>query len=258
MNREPGAIAAVGAAAASVAGFVLGGERPLRPDPVATALTLSVDAPGAAVAVGSDGRRDAPYNAARRLLAVDHLTGGRAGAVFRAGDGDAARTAERIRIIRELWSSWPRESLLADRSTGVYAETGGIRRIAHEGEHYRVAGALNSPSSLQGEPVSIWRVETAEEIALSDGLVDVVAVGAGALAAELVGAWEALDERTRPALAHADAGTIALRRAASTAELREAASGPAPSGADTLRERLGLPQRTLDLSDRPLAFGAAR
>lgn len=258
-DRDPAAIGALRAVGNRVGAVVIGDGRPLRLDPVATALTLSLDAPGVPVLVGSDGLRDAPYNAARRFLALDHLSGGRAGVVFRSGDGDASRTAERIRVIRELWNSWPRETLRADREAGVFATTDGIRRIAHAGEHYRVAGALNSPTSIQGEPVSIWRVETEAELEAADGLVDVVAVGSDALA----DAWARLDARSRPALARADGGEgadLSVVSATSVADLealRLGAPSAAAAGA-TLRERLGLPARALDLSDRPLAFGDAR
>lgn len=213
-----------------LAAVVLGAqERPLGYDAVALATSLTARVPGLPVIVASDGERDHPYNAARRLLSLDHLSGGRAGVLFRNGSSTAAHTAERIRAIRALWNSWPRESLVADRESGVYAHTGGIRAVDHSGPGFRIRGALNSPSSIQGEPVSLWQAGTAEDVDTASGLVDLVVPGDAALVP--VDSAAALD------------GALA-------------AAPPGTGEHDTLRELLGLPARSYDLSDKPLAFGA--
>ena len=233
--------------------------RPLRLDPVSTATALTVDVPGLPVLVASDGVGDAPYNAARRLLSLDHLSGGRGGVVFVSGDADATQTSERIRVIRALWNSWPRDTLLADRERGVFATTDGIRRIEHAGAHYRVAGALNSPTSRQGEPVSVWRVSSEAELDAARGLVDLVVVDDP----RLVDAWHAAQGDDRPGLVtgvdvRVAADALAVVAVRSVDELRDLlADLPARPGT-TLRERLGLPERAYDLSDKPLAFGGAR
>lgn len=236
---------------------VVGAEgRPLQLDPVAVATALSVHVPGLPVIVASDGIRDAPYNAARRFLSLDHLLGGLSGVVFRSGEGDAAQTAERIDVIRALWNSWPAETLLADRESGVYATTENIRRIEHEGAHYRVAGALNSPTSAQGEPVSIWHIDSADDLVAAHGLVDVVVIEDPTLIAQ----WADSDPVDRPALA-AESGvegaSIVYRevhRLDEVAALAAASDRPALS----LRDVLGVAPRRYDLSAKPLAFGAAR
>ncbi|MFT4258489.1 hypothetical protein [Microbacterium sp.] len=242
-----------------IGALIIGAEgRPLHLDPVATATVLAVQVPQLAVLVTSDGERDAPYNAARRFLSLDHLTGARSGVVFRGPAGGTARTAERIDVIRALWNSWPVATLLADRDQGVYATTDGIRRVAHEGAHYRVAGALNSPTSRQGEPVSLWHVTDAVELDAAHGLVDVVIIDD----AELVERWRRSPEEGRPALA-ASPGTpgaalahVEITDLATLQALLSVVDAPEVVGG-SLRDRLGLPWRTYDLSDRPLAFGAA-
>ncbi len=244
---EKGAIVLVGAEG-----------RPLHGDAVATATALTVHVPGVAVLVVSDGVRDAPYNAARRFLSLDHLSGARAGVLFTAGDAEAEGTAERIDVIRALWNSWPVDTLIADRDRGVFATTEGIRRVAHEGARYRVAGPLNSPSSRQGEPVSLWRVSSAEELDRAGGLVDLVLIEDP----ELREAWQRIDASERPGLVAAvadDEATAVLLTVTTLAELDAAVAALAPRDDDprTLRESLGLPERHYDLSAHDLAFGAA-
>ncbi len=221
-------------------------ERPLSYDPVALATSLAVRVPGLPVIVSSDGVRDHPYNAARRFLSLDHLNGGRAGVVFRGGAAPSAHTAERIQVIRQLWNSWPRESLVADPEAGIYAHTDSIRAIDHSGPWFRVAGALNSPTSIQSEPVTVWEVTTAEELNAAHGAVDLVLLSDPWLLKQ----WHASTGKHRPALAE-------LVHVDSLPHIVEALTA-APKGSGTLRFLLGLPARAYDLSNKPLAFGASR
>ncbi|GLY02513.1 LLM class flavin-dependent oxidoreductase [Actinoplanes sp. NBRC 101535] len=113
---------------------------------------------------------NAPFNAARRILSLDRATGGRAGVVLRPGRGDAVseltapepgltdpvrRWGEYAHILTRLWESFPREALIGDRDAGVLVDDALIRPIGHEGAHYRVAGPLDGPSSVQGRPVLV-------------------------------------------------------------------------------------------------------
>lgn len=265
---DPGLYRVLRSAPVPASPLVLGADpRPLRHDPVALGTSLTVRLPGWPVLSVSDGYRDHPYNAARRLLSLDHLSGGRTGVVFRSGDADAAAAAERISVIRALWNSWPLESLFADSASGVYAHTDTIRRVEHSGPVYRVGGALNTPSSPQGEPVSLWQVGTSVELEAAQGLVDLVIIDDPTL----VERWASLPVDGRPGLVVAggvayDGGSAAeLVRVSSVGELSAALAaavtfdeGAAFHGPRTLREALRLPPRTFDLSAKPLAFGAVR
>lgn len=239
--REAAALDVLALVADRIGALVLGA----RPgasavDPVALGVALAARIPGLPVIAGNadvTGGVDAPYNAARRLLTLDHLALGRGGVLF-AGSGEPLeRTVERIRVIRELWNSWPRASLVADAARGVFAETDGIRRIEHTGEHFSVLGSLNSPTSVQGEPVSILRVASDEALAAAEGLVDLVVLDEPSLRSQR---------------------SIGLVPVETPADLLAAVDGLEPAPPGTLRDRLGLPVRVLDLGDRPLAFGAAR
>ncbi len=111
-----------------------------------------------------------PYNLARRVLAIDRATAGRAGLALRAGDGDEVsdsavpdppasargrRWAEYAEVLTRLWQSFPARALLGDQAAGEFAEVSLVQPINHEGDFYRIAGPLDGPSSPQGRPVLV-------------------------------------------------------------------------------------------------------
>ena len=113
-----------------------------------------------------------PYNLARRLASVDHVSGGRAGwnIVTSAGAEEAAnfglqdrpdhatryaRADEFLRVVKSLWDSWEQEAVVADRTTGRYADPARLHRLDHHGTHFSVAGPLNVERPPQGYPVLV-------------------------------------------------------------------------------------------------------
>ena len=115
---------------------------------------------------------NSPYNLARRLASVDHVSGGRAGwnIVTSAGADEAAnfgledrpghatryaRAEEFLQVAKALWDSWEAEAVLADKARGRYADPDRIHRLDHRGEHFKVAGPLNVPRPPQGYPVLV-------------------------------------------------------------------------------------------------------
>lgn len=113
---------------------------------------------------------NAPYNLARRLLSLDRAGGGRTGLVLRPGEGDevsaavapdqeaddpALRWQEYAAILLRLWESFPAEALVGDQESGVFVRDELIAPITHEGSFYRVNGALDGPSSVQGRPLHV-------------------------------------------------------------------------------------------------------
>ena len=113
-----------------------------------------------------------PYNLARQFAALDHLSRGRAGwNIVTTGGAEAAgnfgldahpahadryrRGAEFVEVVTKLWDSWEDDAVVADRKSGLYADTDRIHRIDHAGERFRVAGPLNIPRSPQGRPVYV-------------------------------------------------------------------------------------------------------
>ena len=110
-----------------------------------------------------------PYELARQLATLDHLSGGRAGwnvvtssdaftgANFRRGGylpyaERYDRAAEVVGACRALWRSWAADDLVADPTTGTFAgsEAG---RVHIEGRQVAIDGWFGVPRSPQVEPV---------------------------------------------------------------------------------------------------------
>jgi FMN-dependent oxidoreductase (nitrilotriacetate monooxygenase family) len=113
-----------------------------------------------------------PFNLARQFGSLDHISNGRIGwnivtswmaaAADNFGGGGQLSHAERyvraeeyMSVVAALWDSWAADAVLDDRASGRYAKADRIRPIAHKGDHYQVAGALNLPRAPQGRPVFV-------------------------------------------------------------------------------------------------------
>lgn len=123
---------------------------------VLNALSAVTDRIGLAATVNATFNE--PYELARRLATLDHLSGGRAawnvvtssdaftGENFRRGGYlDQAdrytRAAEFVATARELWDSWTPDGV--------------SRPFAHRGRHFDIAGEFTLPRPPQGHPVVI-------------------------------------------------------------------------------------------------------
>jgi FMN-dependent oxidoreductase (nitrilotriacetate monooxygenase family) len=113
-----------------------------------------------------------PYNLARRLASVDHVSGGRAGwnIVTSAGADEAAnfglderpdhatryaRADEFLEVAKALWDSWESEAVLGDKASGRYADPARFHEIAYTGRHFKVGGPLNVERPPQGYPLLV-------------------------------------------------------------------------------------------------------
>lgn len=125
-----------------------------------------------------------PYELARRLATLDHLSGGRAawnvvtssdaftGENFRRGGYlDRAdrytRAAEFVDVARELWDSWTPDGL--------------SRPFAHRGQHFDIAGEFTVPRSPQGHPVVIQAGDSGEGREFAARTADVIFTRYGTL-----------------------------------------------------------------------------
>jgi FMN-dependent oxidoreductase (nitrilotriacetate monooxygenase family) len=112
-----------------------------------------------------------PYELAKRLASLDHLSHGRAawnvvtswdaftGENFRRGGYlDRAdryvRAQESLRIVRKLWDSWSEDDLVLAQKAGVFARKG-AGTFADKGDHFDIRGRFGLPRSPQGHPVVI-------------------------------------------------------------------------------------------------------
>lgn len=111
-----------------------------------------------------------PYNVARALASLDHLSHGRIGwNVVTGSSPDAAANFSRdkhpphderyamaqeyLEVVKGLWDSWEDDALVADKQTGQFIDTGKLHVLNHAGKYYRVAGPLNASRPPQGYPV---------------------------------------------------------------------------------------------------------
>ncbi|MFD9874144.1 NtaA/DmoA family FMN-dependent monooxygenase [[Kitasatospora] papulosa] len=127
-----------------------------------------------------------PYELARRLATLDHLSEGRAawnvvtssdaftGENFRRGGYlDRAdrytRAAEFVSTARELWDSWTPD--------------GTSRPFAHSGQHFEISGEFTVPRPPQGHPVVIQAGDSDEGREFAASTADVVFTRHGTLEA---------------------------------------------------------------------------
>ena len=243
--------------------------RGLDPGVVATVLVEHTRRIGLVVTAAP--QRDHPFNLARRIASLDHLSGGRAG--WLVGDRDQhvpgagsvwtrhrpgpATTADAVVVARELWRSWPADAIVADRERGVFAESHRVVHIDHRGA-FDVAGPLNLPEGPQGEPVVLWWWPRGGDPAAAGAVADAVVL-------PRAGTADAVS-RTRAArfvqVTHPAArlpvgldGVVVPLDDLPTRGLADrfrGATGAPTEAAATLRERLGLPARL------PRLPGAAR
>lgn len=151
---------------------------------VLSALAAVTDRLGLAATVNATFNE--PFELARRLATLDHLSAGRAGwnvvtssdaftgeNFRRGGYLDRAqrytRAAEFVATARELWDSWTPD--------------GTPRRFVHHGEHFRVEGEFTVPRPPQGHPVVIQAGDSPEGREFAASAADVIFTRHGTLEA---------------------------------------------------------------------------
>ncbi|MDV7101066.1 LLM class flavin-dependent oxidoreductase [Gordonia amicalis] len=113
-----------------------------------------------------------PYNLARSMGTLDHLSGGRAGwnVVTSFQDAEAqnfgqdklpdreeryARAEEFLEVITRLWDSWSDDALIRDKVSGRFGHPDQVEAIDHRGRFFQVQGPLGVPRPPQGYPVIV-------------------------------------------------------------------------------------------------------
>ncbi|MCS5723632.1 NtaA/DmoA family FMN-dependent monooxygenase [Herbiconiux sp. CPCC 203407] len=113
-----------------------------------------------------------PYELARQLASLDHLSGGRAGwnvvtsfdaftgANFRRGGFlDPAdryvRAEEAVAAVQALWDSWGEHAIAADPVSGRFLADARAGEFEFSGRQFDIGGRFTVPRSPQGRPVIV-------------------------------------------------------------------------------------------------------
>lgn len=128
-----------------------------------------------------------PYNVARQMAGLDHMSGGRAGwNIVTSSDGfqnygvaegpDPAtryrRATEFVDVVQQLWDSWEDDAVINDKANGWYVDTTKIHPINHSGEFFNVEGPINMPRSPQGRPVLVQAGSSGPGMELGSSVAD--------------------------------------------------------------------------------------
>jgi FMN-dependent oxidoreductase (nitrilotriacetate monooxygenase family) len=109
-----------------------------------------------------------PYNVARSLATIDHLSGGRIGLnVVTGRNEEAARNFSRehhwdnarrydwatefIEVLQGLWDSWEDDARIADKANGIFVDENKVHALDYHGEFLDIAGPLNVERPVQGQ-----------------------------------------------------------------------------------------------------------
>ncbi|OAI86203.1 LLM class flavin-dependent oxidoreductase [Pseudomonas putida] len=120
-----------------------------------------------------------PFQVARQLASLDHISGGRAGwnvvtswlsgTADNFGKAEHPPHAERYRIAKEhvqvvqgLWDSWEDDAFTRDKQSGEFFDPEKLHALNHQGEFFKVKGPLNIARSRQGQPL-IFQAGTSED-----------------------------------------------------------------------------------------------
>jgi FMN-dependent oxidoreductase (nitrilotriacetate monooxygenase family) len=111
-----------------------------------------------------------PYNLARMLASLDHLSGGRiAWNIVTGAFAEAAANfgttkhppqkeryaiaEEFVEVVKGLWDSWEEDSFVMDKTSGEFVDATKMHELNHAGAFYNVKGPLNITRPPQGYPV---------------------------------------------------------------------------------------------------------
>lgn len=132
-----------------------------------------------------------PYNVARMLASIDHLSEGRAGwNVVTSASDDAAKNfgndvmpdratryeiaEEYLSVTKGLWDSWAPDAIVAERDTGRFVDPDALQVLNHDGPHYKVRGPLNITRPPQGYPVIFQAGASPQGLAFAGRTAEVV------------------------------------------------------------------------------------
>ncbi|WP_098957531.1 NtaA/DmoA family FMN-dependent monooxygenase [Pseudonocardia sp. N23] len=141
-----------------------------------------------------------PYEVARRLASIDHLSGGRAawnvvtswdkftGENFRRGgylaQGDRyLRAKQFLDTVMTLVDSWRGDEIVADKATGEFLRDAGAGRFDVAVDQFDIRGRFSVPRSPQGRPVVLQAGDSDEGREFAAASADAIFTRHGSLEA---------------------------------------------------------------------------
>jgi FMN-dependent oxidoreductase (nitrilotriacetate monooxygenase family) len=141
-------------------------------DPVPLAMSIARSTKHLGIGITVSTSFSEPYSLARALGTTDVLSGGRLAwnVVTSTIDKSAKcfgmdrlldrvarydRAEEVLEAAAQLWESFGRDAIVADKAAGVYIDPAKLRTFDYVGEHVTTRGPLTTPQSAQGRPVII-------------------------------------------------------------------------------------------------------
>jgi len=170
--------------------------RPTTPgiDPVVLAAALAARTERIGLVATISTTFNEPYNVARAIATLDHLSGGRAAwNVVTTYDEMAAlnfgmtqlppkrerydRATEFVDVVLKLWESWEYQAFAVQDNGSLAVVDSAVHPINHKGRYFSVRGPLQTPRSLQGRPL-LFQAGASEEgkafaACIADGIFSV-------------------------------------------------------------------------------------
>lgn len=132
-----------------------------------------------------------PYDAAREVLSLDVISGGRVGwnIVTGISPDDAAQYADQVfppleeryakgdefvDVVLKLWGSIEPGAYVRDKQAGIYKDLDHIRMIHHVGKYYNVRGPLKGVPSPQQRPLLIQAGQSPEGRAMASRVAEAI------------------------------------------------------------------------------------
>lgn len=160
-------------------------------EPAALVAALAVQTSNIGIAATITTTYNEPYNVARRLASLDHISGGRIawnlvtssnaaeGTNFNR-DGHVphedryARAEEFYEVTRKLWDSFEDDAFRLDKDSGRFFDPRKWHTPHHSGAHFKVRGPLTVARPLQGRPVIAQAGQSGPGMALASRVGEVI------------------------------------------------------------------------------------
>jgi FMN-dependent oxidoreductase (nitrilotriacetate monooxygenase family) len=132
-----------------------------------------------------------PFNIARQVLSLDHISNGRAGwnlvTTDPKGSSDNygrfhgishgeryAIGAEAYQVVTGLWDSFEDDALPQDKENGVFLIPEKLHTLDHKGKYFESKGPLNLHRSPQGRPIVFTATASDDGLAFAARYIDCV------------------------------------------------------------------------------------